>query len=112
MPRGRPLEAFQAPPSVPAGLPSALLERRPDIRQAEQELIAANAQIGAAKAEYFPRISLTGFLGRAESRAADLLTGPARVASAGLGATAPIFNAGRTRIERQARGSRASAKRS
>ena len=61
------------PPSVPAGLPSALLERRPDIRQAEQELIAANAQIGAAKAEYFPRISLTGFLG-GQSRA---LTEPA-----------------------------------
>jgi multidrug efflux system outer membrane protein len=97
VPRGRPLEAFQAPPSVPAGLPSALLERRPDIRQAEQELIAANAQIGAAKAEYFPRISLTGFLG-AQSRAlSDLLTGPARVASASVGASAPIFNAGRTR---------------
>ncbi len=95
--RGQPLEAFRVPPSVPAGLPSALLERRPDIRQAEQELIAANAQIGAAKAEYFPRISLTSFLG-AQSRAlSDLLTGPARVATAGLGATAPIFNAGRTR---------------
>ena len=66
VPRGPPLEAFQAPPTVPAGLPSALLERRPDIRQAEQQLIAANAQIGAAKAEYFPRISLTGVLRRAE----------------------------------------------
>jgi NodT family efflux transporter outer membrane factor (OMF) lipoprotein len=95
--RGRPLEAFQAPPAVPAGLPSALLERRPDIRQAEQELIAANAQIGAAKAEYFPRISLTGFFG-AQSRAlSDLLSGPARLATATVGATAPIFNAGRTR---------------
>jgi multidrug efflux system outer membrane protein len=68
VPRGRPLEAFQAPPSVPVGLPSALLERRPDIRQAEQQLIAANAEIGAAKAEYFPRISLTGFFG-GQSRA-------------------------------------------
>lgn len=97
LPRGLPLEALQAPPSVPAGLPSALLERRPDIRQAEQELIAANAQIGAAKAEYFPRISLTGFLG-AQSRAlSDLLTGPARLWSASGGAVAPIFNAGRTR---------------
>lgn len=95
--RGQPLEAFHAPPSVPAGLPSSLLERRPDIRQAEQELIAANAQIGAAKAEYFPRIALTGFFG-AQSRAlGDLLSGPAAVASATLGATAPIFNAGRTR---------------
>ncbi len=97
VPRGRPLEAFQTPPAVPAGLPSALLERRPDIREAEQQLIAANAQIGAARAEYFPRISLTGFFG-AQSRAlSDLLTGPARVASASVGAAAPIFNAGRTR---------------
>jgi NodT family efflux transporter outer membrane factor (OMF) lipoprotein len=97
IPRGRPLEALQAPPQVPAGLPSALLERRPDIRRAEQELIAANAQIGAAKAEYFPRISLTGFLG-AQSRAlTDLLSGPARLATASAGAVAPVFNAGRTR---------------
>jgi multidrug efflux system outer membrane protein len=97
VPRGRPLEALATPPSVPAGLPSALLERRPDIRQAEQELIAANAQIGAAKAEYFPRISLTGFLG-AQSRAlSSLLTGPATLATGAAGATAPIFDAGRTR---------------
>ena len=95
--RGRALEAFQAPPSVPAGLPSALLERRPDIRRAEQQLIAANAQIGAAKAEYFPRISLTGFFG-AQSRAlTSLLSGPAVLATAGLGAAAPVFDAGRTR---------------
>jgi multidrug efflux system outer membrane protein len=97
VPRGRSLEAFAAPPSVPAGLPSALLERRPDIRQAEQELIAANAQIGVAKAEYFPRISLTGFLGVQSRALSSLLTGPATLATGGLGATAPIFNAGRTR---------------
>jgi multidrug efflux system outer membrane protein len=97
IPRGRPLEALQLPPAVPAGLPSALLERRPDIRRAEQELVAANAQIGAARAEYFPRISLTGFLG-AQSRAlTDLLSGPARLATASVGAAAPVFNAGRTR---------------
>src|SRR5690606_29390464 len=59
--RGKPLGAFEDPPGVPAGLPSALLERRPDIRQAEQELAAATASIGAAKADYFPRIALTGF---------------------------------------------------
>ena len=95
VPRGLELEAFKVPPTVPAGLPSALLERRPDIRQAEQELIAANAQIGAAKAEYFPRISLTGFLG-AQSRAlTDLLTGSAATWTAGVGAAVPIFNAGR-----------------
>ena len=101
VPRGRALESFQPPPRVPAGLPSALLERRPDIRQAEQELIAANAQIGAAKAEYFPRISLTGFLGVQSRALTDLLTGPAGLASAGLGAAAPIFNAGRTRANVQ-----------
>ena len=101
VPRGRPLEAFEAPPAVPAGLPSALLERRPDIRQAEQELVAANARIGAAKAEYFPRISLTGFFGVQSRALSDLLTGPARLATASVGATAPIFNAGRTRANVQ-----------
>jgi multidrug efflux system outer membrane protein len=97
VPRGLELEALRVPPSVPAGLPSALLERRPDIRQAEQELIAANAQIGAAKAEYFPRISLTGFLGVQSRALGDLLTGSAGLWTASAGAVAPIFNAGRTR---------------
>jgi NodT family efflux transporter outer membrane factor (OMF) lipoprotein len=97
VPRGRSLEAFEVPPAVPAGLPSALLERRPDIRRAEQELVAANAQIGAARAEYFPRISLTGFLGGQSRALTDLLSGGARLASASLGAAAPVFNAGRTR---------------
>jgi NodT family efflux transporter outer membrane factor (OMF) lipoprotein len=97
VPRGRPFESFDGPHAVPAGLPSELLERRPDIRQAEQELIAANAQIGAAKAEYFPRISLTGFLG-AQSRAlSDLLSAPARTWTLAADATVPVFNAGRTR---------------
>lgn len=96
MPRGRPLEAFETPPSVPAGLPSALLERRPDIRQAEQLLIAANAQIGAARAEYFPRISLTGFLGVQSRALTDLLSAPARTWTVAADAVAPIFNAGRT----------------
>jgi NodT family efflux transporter outer membrane factor (OMF) lipoprotein len=97
IPRGRPLELFEAPPGIPAGLPSALLERRPDIRQAEQELVAANAQIGAARAEYFPRISLTGFLGGQSRALSDLLSGPARLATASAGAAAPVFNMGRTR---------------
>lgn len=99
--RGQTLEAFQVPPSVPSGLPSALLERRPDIRQAEQELISANARIGAAKAEYFPRISLTGFLGGQSRALTDLLSSPARLATASVSATAPIFNAGRTRANVQ-----------
>ena len=95
--RGEPLEALEAPPLVPAGLPSDLLERRPDIRFAEQQLIAANAQIGVAKAEYFPRISLTGFLGGQSRALTDLLGGPARLATAGVGAAAPVFDGGRRR---------------
>lgn len=97
VPRGRPIDAFEAPPTVPAGLPSSLLERRPDIRRAEQELVAANAQIGAAKAEYFPRISLTTFFGGQSRALLDLLSGPARLATAGISAAAPLFDAGRTR---------------
>jgi multidrug efflux system outer membrane protein len=94
--RGRPLEALAVPPQVPAGLPSTLLERRPDIRQVEQELIAANAEIGAARAEYFPRISLTGFLGVQSRSLTTFFSSGAGLWSAGLGAAAPIFNAGRT----------------
>jgi NodT family efflux transporter outer membrane factor (OMF) lipoprotein len=95
--RGRAIEALTVPPQVPAGLPSSLLERRPDIRQVEQELVAANAEIGAARAEYFPRISLTGFLGVQSRSLSGLVTGGAGLWSAGLGAAAPIFNAGRTK---------------
>jgi NodT family efflux transporter outer membrane factor (OMF) lipoprotein len=94
--RGLALEAFRTPPQVPAGLPSALLVRRPDIRQAEQELIAANAQIGAARAEYFPRVSLTGFLGVQSRALSELLSSPARTWTGSVGAAVPIFNAGRT----------------
>ena len=101
IPRGATLETFPVPPAVPAGLPSTLLERRPDIRQAEHALIAANAQIGAARAEYFPRIALTGLLGTQSRALSDLLSGPATIWSAGAVATAPIFNAGRTRANVQ-----------
>jgi multidrug efflux system outer membrane protein len=97
VPRGRKLEEIAAPDAVPAGLPSALLERRPDIRQAEMTLIAANAAIGAARAQYFPQISLTGFLG-AQSRAlSELFTGPGRQWNFAPASTLPIFNAGRIR---------------
>jgi outer membrane protein, multidrug efflux system len=93
--RGRPLTEQEQPPSVPAGLPSALLERRPDIRAAEQNLVAANAVIGVAKAAYFPRISLTGFLGFQSSQLSNLFTGPTRVWQFAPQLTQPIFNAGR-----------------
>ena len=87
----------EQPPSVPAGLPSALLERRPDIRAAEQNLVAANAIIGVAKAAYFPRISLTSFLGFQSNQLSSLFTGPARVWQFAPQVTQPIFNAGRNR---------------
>jgi multidrug efflux system outer membrane protein len=91
------VQTLGVPPLVPAGLPSSLLERRPDIRQAEQVLVAANAQIGVAKADYFPRIGLTGLLGVESRDLTELLTAPARTWSVGAAAAAPIFNAGRTR---------------
>jgi outer membrane protein, multidrug efflux system len=78
-------------PAVPAGLPSDVLADRPDIRQAEQNLIAANAQIGAAKALYFPTISLTGAYGYASSDLSSLFKGPARVWSYAGSFTGPIF---------------------
>lgn len=91
--RGREL-AQLALPSVPAGLPSDLLQRRPDLRQAELNLISANAQIGAAKAQYFPTISLTGVLGSVSNQLSNLFTGPAATWSYGVGASVPIFTAG------------------
>ena len=81
-------------PDVPSGLPSQLLERRPDIAQAEQNLIAANAQIGAAQALYFPTISLTGALGTSSSQLHNLFTGPARMWTYAGSFTGPIFTAG------------------
>lgn len=82
-------------PAVPSGLPSDLLARRPDIRQAEQNLISANAQIGVAKAAYFPAISLTALLGSASSELSDLFTGPAKIWSFTAPLTMPIFTAGK-----------------
>jgi multidrug efflux system outer membrane protein len=91
--RGRALSEIAAP-AVPAGLPSDLLERRPDLLQAEQDLVAANAQIGAAKALYFPQISLTGLLGTQSGQFSKLFTGPSRVWSFAGSVTQPIFTAG------------------
>ncbi|HTU47616.1 MAG TPA: efflux transporter outer membrane subunit [Bryobacteraceae bacterium] len=85
------------PPDVPAGLPSALLERRPDIREAEQNLIAANANIGVAKAAYFPQLSLSGFLGGQSTQLSSLFTGPHSAWSFVPQLTQPIFTAGRLR---------------
>lgn len=95
--RGRELTAQTEPPAVPAGLPSDLLERRPDIRMAEAALVAANARIGVAKAAYFPRISLTGLFGAESADLSDLFQSSSRVWSVGGGVTQPLFNAGRIR---------------
>ncbi len=93
--RGRSLTQQEIPPEVPAGLPSALLERRPDIRAAEQDLIAANANIGAAKAAYFPQISLSGFIGGQSTQLVSLFNGPNSAWSFVPQASQPIFTAGR-----------------
>jgi multidrug efflux system outer membrane protein len=94
IPRGKTIDQLVLP-SVPAGLPSDLLARRPDILAAEQSLIAANARIGVAKAAYYPAISLTGFLGSASTDLSDLFTGPARVWGYSVPITVPIFTAGK-----------------
>ena len=91
--RGKAVKDLTAP-STPAELPSQLLERRPDVAQAEQQLIAANAQIGAAKALYFPTISLTGTLGGVSAELSNLLKEPNRVWSYGGGLLGPIFSGG------------------
>lgn len=83
------------PPVPPSGLPSALLDRRPDIRNAEQNLVAANAQIGVAKAALFPSISLTGALGAQSAAFSNLLSGGAGIWSLGYALSLPIFDAGR-----------------
>ena len=82
-------------PNVPAGIPSALLERRPDIRATEANLIAANAQIGVAKAAYFPEIGLSGFLGGQSSQLSSLFSKPNGVWNFVPQVTQPIFTAGR-----------------
>ena len=92
--RGKMLDEIVLP-AVPAGLPSDLLARRPDILQAEQALIAANARIGVAKAQYFPSISLTGFFGSASTDLSDLFTGPAKTWSYAGALAGPIFTAGK-----------------
>jgi multidrug efflux system outer membrane protein len=107
---GPELFALPVPPAPPAGLPSALLERRPDIRAAEQQLVAANALIGAARAALFPSISLTGALGAQSAELSDLLASGAGIWSLGAGLALPIFDGGRrsARVE-QAEARRAQA---
>jgi outer membrane protein, multidrug efflux system len=93
IPRGKSIDEL-IPPAIPAGLPSELLERRPDILQAEQNLVAVNANIGVAKSLYFPSISITGLFGSLSTAAGDFLTGPARTWSVGASLAGPIFTFG------------------
>ena len=98
--RGLDLDAQVIPPSIPAGVPSALLLRRPDIRAAEQQLIAANADIGVAEAAFYPTLNLTGLLGGQSTELASLL-GSGHNWSIQAGLLGPIFNAGRLRNQRR-----------
>jgi len=95
--RGQKLPEQAHSPEVPAGLPSSLLERRPDIREAEQQLIAANARIGVARATYFPQISLSGTAGLQTAALTNLFTGPSGAWNFGASLTEPIFTAGKIR---------------
>jgi multidrug efflux system outer membrane protein len=95
VPRGLKLTEQPHAPEVPVGLPSSLLERRPDVREAEENLIAANAQIGVARAAYFPQISLTGTAGFESSALKNLFTGPAGIWTLAGSLTQPIFEGGR-----------------
>ena len=95
VPRGLKLTEQPHAPEVPVGLPSSLLQRRPDIREAEENLIAANAQIGVARSAYFPQISLTGTAGYESSALTNLFTGPAGIWTLVGSVTQPIFQGGR-----------------
>jgi multidrug efflux system outer membrane protein len=95
IPRGRPLDEQVAAPALPSGLPLDLLTRRPDIREAEQRLISANAQIGVAKADLYPRVTISGFAGGGTSRIDGSDFGPYGILSVLPEITVPIFNMGR-----------------
>ena len=102
IPRGTPLFDQSVMPTVPAGLPSALLERRPDLRRAEAELVAANAKIGVAKAEFFPQLSLTGLVGKASPALSALTAGTSTIWQAGGALTGPLFEGGKIYYNYQA----------
>jgi multidrug efflux system outer membrane protein len=89
------------PPDVPAGLPSALLERRPDVREAEQQLRSANAEVGVASANFFPQIGLTALLGRASTPLSALSSGQTNVWSIGGNLAGPIFQGGALRAQKR-----------
>jgi outer membrane protein, multidrug efflux system len=89
------------PPEIPPGLPSALLERRPDVLTAEQNIRSANARVGMAKADYFPKIGLTGFFGKLSSPLETYTAGSSTIGSIGMGMEGPIFEGGRLRARKR-----------
>jgi multidrug efflux system outer membrane protein len=95
IPRGTPLFAQPVAPTVPAGLPSALLERRPDLLRAEELIRAANAQVGVAKADFLPKLSLTGMVGKASPELATITAGGSTIWAIAAGLAGPIFQGGR-----------------
>jgi outer membrane protein, multidrug efflux system len=99
IPRGRALIEQPVPQNVPAGLPSQLLERRPDVRQVEENMVATNAQIGVAKASFFPSVSLTGTGGLESNALNHFISQPAELWSAAAGVTQPVFEGGALRSQ-------------
>jgi outer membrane protein, multidrug efflux system len=97
--RGLEVTAQPHMPEIPAGLPSALLERRPDVRSAEENLVAANANVGVAKANFFPQFSLTGLFGSQSTALSTFVAGPGTFWAVGLQATQPIFQGGRIKSQ-------------
>jgi multidrug efflux system outer membrane protein len=99
IPRGRALTEQPVPQNVPAGLPSELLERRPDVRQAEENVVAANAQIGVAKAAFFPNLSLTGLGGLESNALHQFISQPSEVWSGAFSVSQPVFQGGALRSQ-------------
>jgi multidrug efflux system outer membrane protein len=99
MPRGRALTEQPVPQTVPAGIPSELLERRPDVRQAEQIMVAANAQIGVAKASFFPNLSLTGLGGLESNALHHFISQPSETWSGAFSVSQPVFQGGALRSQ-------------
>jgi multidrug efflux system outer membrane protein len=97
IPRGRAITQQPIPASIPAGLPSQLVERRPDVREAEENVVAANAQIGVAKSAFFPSISLTGMGGLESNALNQFISAPAQSWYAAFSVSQPVFEGGRLR---------------
>ena len=104
--RGKSLEALGEPPTLPASLPSELLERRPDLRQAEQNVLTSHARIKEAKAALYPDLSLTAYLGSESKALSNLFSGPAAIWGLSAGIVQSILNGGRTEAELQVRDAR------